>query len=100
MKISVTRKHIDHGIRGDCFGCPLAGAFQDVGFDVMIEPAAVDFYDSEGGIAGSLPLPDEAQYFIIAFDRGEPVRPFVFEMPGLTSDLRSLSSDFVPVAVT
>jgi hypothetical protein len=99
MKISVTQEHIDKGEVRCALHCALVLAFNALGFDVMVEPASVSFYSSSGDFLGELALPIEAQYFQIDFDKGKPVQPFAFEMPGLTSDLRSLTFDFVPVPV-
>ena len=100
MIISVTEEHISKGCRGDAFGCPLVLAFHASGFpDVMVSPDHVDFYYTDGELAGALPLPDIAQQFQNDFDSGIPRSPFSFEIPGLTSDLRSLASAFTPVAV-
>jgi hypothetical protein len=83
MKITVTRKMIDRGIRSDSFRCALTLAFNAAGFDVMVTSDHVDFYDARGEVCATLPLPPVAQSFQKRFDAGKPVEPFEFEMPGL-----------------
>lgn len=101
MKISVTQEHIDKGCRRCAFKCALVLALNDLGFDVMVEPASVSFYSEVGDFLGELPLPLEAQYFQIAFDKkDELVQPFEYEMPELTfpvSEIRFPQSPSVSV---
>lgn len=84
MKISVTKAMITAGARWSPGNCPLALGFGAAGFDVSVDLAHVDFYDTVSGvICGTLPLPPVAQRFQKAFDGRQPVVPFEFEMPGL-----------------
>lgn len=83
VKISVTQKHIENGLRRCALRCALALAFESAGFIVMVEPASVSIYNDAGDFLGDLALPFDAQCFLIAFDNGQPVEPFSFEMPDL-----------------
>lgn len=67
----------------DSFQCPLALAFNAAGFDVMIAPGHVDFYDSAGAICATFLLPEVAQRFQRKFDDDQTPEPFEFDMPGL-----------------
>lgn len=108
MTISVTQQHIDKGDACSCVNCPLALAFNAAGFPgVSVGPVEVDFYAEQTlELLGTLRLPNDARWFIGAFDRwrakglGPKPAPFTFEMPGLTTDLRSCFPDsFEPVPV-
>lgn len=108
MKITVTAKMIERGQRCDSFQCPLALAFNAAGFDVMIAPAHVDFYDAHGAVCATLPLPLEAQRFQKRYDDLPPrssaprdtkwPEPFEFEMPELEPGVEPLTH-FHSVAV-
>jgi hypothetical protein len=98
MKISVTAAHIINGNQADDRECALGLAFTDAGFNASIGTDEVSFYFA-GDLLGSLPLPADAVFWNNRLDMGQKVEPFDFEMPGLTSDLRSLTSAFVPVPV-
>jgi hypothetical protein len=84
MTISVTMPMILFGSRCNGAECPLAKAFAAAGFpDVMVVSDHVDFYDHQGDVCATFPLPPAAQRFLKAFDRHILVQPFVFEMPAL-----------------
>jgi hypothetical protein len=93
MTITVTAEYIRRGRRCDSFRCPLALAFNAAGFDVMIGPALVDFYDGKGDVCATFPLPIEAIRFQRQYDDLPPRKsaprdmkwpaPFAFEMPDL-----------------
>lgn len=77
MKISVTKQHIDAGIKLDACSCPLALALSDAGFPKPV----VDGEQVEiAGEFGLFPLPEVAQQFVSDFDHGLPVAPFDFEL--------------------
>lgn len=97
MKISVTQEHIDKGQECVCERCPVALAFNAVGFpDVAIAPASVDFYAPDHELLGTLPLPSIAQEFVVRFDLwrkkgiGRRPQPFEFEMPDLPAAFESV----------
>lgn len=83
MKITVTAKMIERGVRCDSFRCPLALAFNYAGFDVMISVQYVDFYDAAGDVCGTMRLPQRAQHFQKQYDDKKTPEPFEFEMPDL-----------------
>jgi hypothetical protein len=106
MTICVTQENIDKGEAYQCEHCPVALAFHDAGFPrASVSGHDVDFYAADRELLGTLPLPSEARWFVVRFDRWKkcgnplPPRPFEFQMPGLTADLRSLTSDFESVPV-
>ena len=79
--ITVTAEHIARGEREDCEGCPVALAIQEAFPDLsysIVGPEEITMGPLEAEI--SLPTPREAVFFILAFDNGEPVRPFAFEL--------------------
>lgn len=102
MKISVTSSHIEQGERWDAGSCPIALALRAavVGIDVSVAPTYVAIFDEScDEFLADLPLPPDAIKARQRFDNGHPLAPFTFEMPDLTSDLRSLTSGFTPVPV-
>ena len=65
MKIEVTQDDIDNGVRHSTEKCPIAlAATRALGGPILVHA------DGSG---------DEIDKFIIAFDKGEPVSPFVFD---------------------
>lgn len=79
MKVEVTQRHIDNGNRCDCWDCPIAKALSET----LSGHVAVGSRDVNlPGISGSdVPLPPEAIAFIKAYDAGQQVQPFSFELP-------------------
>lgn len=76
MTIEVTQEDIDRGRRGSCFECPVArAASRAVGAEVSTDRYL--FYLPTAKIK----TPTEVAKFIHAFDGGEPVAPFSFELP-------------------
>jgi len=82
MIIHVTQEDIDQGARKDCRACPIGLAVErESGWtEVMVG------FPTISGLKGNYrlvrPTPYDAQLFIWSFDRGEPVRPFEFELQG------------------
>jgi hypothetical protein len=82
--ISVTAEHIAKGERDSCRFCPVARAISEALPD--IELVAVDSAYASFGHPDAWPrcreiaLPDPATRFIEAFDAGDPVKPFTFEL--------------------
>jgi hypothetical protein len=79
--INVTQDDIDHGQRGECAHCPIALAAQRVFPNKYVMVALVQMYlDSSVDVLDGerIHLPEEATAFITAFDRCQPVSPFVF----------------------
>lgn len=84
MRIDVTQIHIDQGFERNARKCPVALAIQDniPGARVMVlHPNLVSI--NKGETIESLwcvGLPVEANQFIRAFDSGQEVTPFSFEL--------------------
>jgi hypothetical protein len=85
VKISVTQEHIDQGVPNRPCICPIGLAFRAAGFDVSVTYRDLDFFEPRPGglFLGRLATPSAVKAFQVAFDKGEPVSPFEFEMPGL-----------------
>lgn len=80
--VSVTARRIAKGVPGDCGWCPvalaMAVAFPGLTYlSVGLTDIIVQFI--EGGKV-SLSTPREVHEFIRAFDLGQPVEPFTFEL--------------------
>lgn len=89
--INVTAQHIAKGERDSCRFCPVAHAIREALPD--IELVAVDSAFASLGHPDAWPacreiaLPEAATRFIEAFDGGDPVRPFTFDLdyPAVTA---------------
>ena len=80
MTFTVTQKHIDHGVRADSCGCPLAlAALDDIpGIrTVSVGPSIILALTDSGSRRFHLPL--EACAFMRDFDTSHVVHPFSFE---------------------
>lgn len=67
LTIVVTAEHIQRGVMGEPYSCPIARACQEAGFESSrVGRDYVRVYD--GGTAYEFALPDKARNFIIAFD--------------------------------
>ena len=81
MRVKVTQKHIDSAEHGKPCFCPIALAIKDLKkyeeVEVYSDNARVA--KKAGGDLKFVPLPPEAQTFIMEFDEGNPVEPFEFE---------------------
>lgn len=88
FKIRVTQEHIDNGIQGSCWNCPIALAFDEVTkrlgiftpFRVTVD--AIDVlvwlpFDDYGHWI-SVPLSRRARKFVKKFDDNKPVEPITF----------------------
>lgn len=86
MKVKVTQQHIDSGVRGCAFDCPVALALMDAG-DFAYTAATgtrVQLW-LKGSNLSRLPdyevaLPPNVWTFISRFDAGKTVAPFEFEI--------------------
>ena len=80
MKITVTQQHIDEGQRGSSSRDPVAFAMADAG---CLRPHAgvthLSWQDAEHK-RYSVEVTEPVFEFIRAFDQGEPVEPFEFEV--------------------
>jgi len=78
MTIDVKQRHIDMGLPKDACRCPVACAIEEATRSVV-------FVTNTGLIMGLLgpqkfPIPPEVLAFIKAFDAGQHVEPFSFEI--------------------
>ena len=87
MRVIVKQEHIDKGLPYECTVCPIALALQEytgqqwqVQVCTAYSPRTPTTYYR---------LPPEASRFIHAFDKGEPVAPFEFDLLPLTAEGRS-----------
>jgi nitrate/TMAO reductase-like tetraheme cytochrome c subunit len=83
MKIIVTQKDIDKGLKSSCYECPIAHAFKrklknKVPCGVAVN--AENVYHFDGKSLDKYNLPKEAKKFIQRFDNDQPVKPFTFEI--------------------
>ncbi len=72
--INVTQRHIDNGICLAPCRCPVALAFMDEGIEAGVTPFRLWIGKK------SINMPQNASRFVVAFDRGDPVQPFSFEI--------------------
>ncbi len=79
MRIEVTAEDIAAGERGKCLLCPIALAARRAGLETARVDLDTQHGESIADLIGVL-LPDECLKFIIDFDNGKPVAPFVFEL--------------------
>ena len=80
MKVKVTQKHIESGEHGKPCFCPIALAIKDLKYDkVEVYSYNARVAKKAGADLKLVPLPSEAQTFIMEFDEGNPVQSFEFE---------------------
>jgi hypothetical protein len=84
MKIIVTQKDIDKGLKSSCYECPIARAFKrevknEIRYGFAVNADSIDHFtkDDKWYIYA---LPKEAKKFIRRFDHDQPVKPFTFEI--------------------
>lgn len=78
MKIKVTTKHIEYGIRRSIYQCPVALAVRDA----IGKRISVAAWPDDIRVGSELyPTPDEARKLMEMFDEGMTVMPFTFELP-------------------
>jgi hypothetical protein len=81
--ISVTQEDIFLGEVGDCCECPAARAVRRAFpgcIGASVGPFAI-FVSRIGGRVQQWPASQELREFMRAFDDGEPVQPFSFDLP-------------------
>jgi hypothetical protein len=79
LKIHVTQEDIDNGIRDDALKCPIARAIKRV-VSSFLSVSGYDINFDDGFNFLRIPPPEKVTDFIIAFDAGDPVEPFDFEL--------------------
>ena len=83
MKIKVTQKDIDKGLKSTCYYCPVALAFKrkiksEIPCGVAVN--AKNIHHFHGKSWDRYNLPKEAKKFIQRFDNDQSVKPFSFEI--------------------
>ena len=83
MKIKVTQKDIDKGLRSSCYYCPIAHAFKRAvknnnDCDSYVCTSYIVYRPDDK--RNRYELPKEARKFIKRFDHYQPVEPFSFEI--------------------
>jgi len=86
--ITVTAEHIARGVADSCDHCPVALAIREAlphGPGLWVDSAHVTV--GKPGHWTEVDLPDTVTHFIEAFDGGDPVRPFTFDLdyPAVTA---------------
>ncbi len=78
LHVEVTAEDIANGVRKDCRSCPIARALWRC--PGVAAPIVGDVWTSVivGGEDLSASMPHEAESFVLAFDKSEPVEPFAF----------------------
>ncbi len=74
MKIKVTADDITRGQRYQVGSCPIALAIIDAGFENVLACSGYARIQNS-----RIPLPEEANTFMLLFDANLPVQPFEFE---------------------
>lgn len=76
LHVEVTEDDIKQGEAGSCLNCPIALALQrhSPNTDIVVQGDWCVFGDREAD------LPPAAQAFIAAFDDGDPVESFAFDL--------------------
>ena len=74
--VEVTQDHIIHGRRSDCTACPVALALEDV----VPGPWYVNALWLYNTRKWEIKTPKNVEEFMLAFDSGQPVQPFSFEI--------------------
>ena len=81
MRVEVTAEHIRRGKKNDCFLCPVALAVSGAcGRRVNAAVRQIGVKNRNGEDYGYVDTPVPAQQFMKAFDRGEAVEPFAFDL--------------------
>jgi hypothetical protein len=75
--VSVTAEHITKGFARDCERCPVALAIRDA-FPAVAHVTVTGLYVRMG--IREHEMPAEVQQFTWAFDTGQPIEPFTFEL--------------------
>lgn len=81
-QIAITQDDIDYGKKKACFECPVSmGMSRHFKREVRVDAARFEVYNERGSdMFANGKLPQSAIAFIAAFDAGEKVEPFSFEV--------------------
>ncbi len=83
LRVRVTKKHIEKGVREDAAKCPIACRLREMGFtDVEVFPENMilvvrPYYRA------TPKTPPRVSRFIMEFDDGKPVKPISFTLRGI-----------------
>lgn len=84
MRVKVTQRHIERATKNDCQSCPIAIAIRDLGMlEVYVADGGEDeisFLDPKSGKYVDCVISEATREFIDAFDNGEKVKPFSFDL--------------------
>ena len=82
MKIQVTQKHLDNGVRASCSSDPICLALKDAGFyRPWVSPERIVVMGFNGAVSKQeFVVPDAVSYFMLSFDNGSYCYPFEFEL--------------------
>lgn len=81
MLITVTQHHIDKGFRRYCGYCPVSLAIKDAGIDnALVFGTYISVLDNNTHEMTVHNLSDSVKLRIAAFDRGEGMEPFDFNL--------------------
>ena len=84
IRVSVTQEDIDAGVACDCEKCPIARAMRALGYNATVDDDIVYIWNEELRWEGKKllwrRLPEVAVRFVAAFDGGQVVEPFEFEL--------------------
>jgi hypothetical protein len=75
MIIRVTKKHIKNGKIYQSANCPLALAFKDAGYNVLVSDVIINHNTST---RTAIEHTKRSDAFMKAFDKGRPVKPTTF----------------------
>ena len=83
MKITVTQKDIDKGLKSNCYECPIAHAFKrkfknQIRYGFAVNAESIEHFTKD--MWYSYTLPKKAKKFIQRFDSDQPAKPFTFEI--------------------
>jgi hypothetical protein len=97
--IQVTQDDIEHGIRADCYFCPVALALERTlgAVDVRVYDGSADWVIPPKWFAWkrefkwySSILPQDVAVFVADFDAGAPVKPCSFVIRTADNDIRQI----------
>jgi hypothetical protein len=85
IKIEVKKRHIEAGIEGNCYECPVALAvLEQTGLEAQINYGKIALYKpvDDGAVVsshvGSVDMPSSVKSFVKKFDGDKKVKPFNF----------------------
>ena len=81
IKVEVTQRHINSGLKRDCNKCPVALVLKEIfpnASRIIVGGFAIDMYAL--GEEYFHNFPDSVGNFTLAFDDGKEVEPFAFEI--------------------